>query len=51
MLVLLHQNGGTFGPRVPIGWPNRLVVVASSAWLMLVAWGAIKRRSHSSPVS
>ena len=28
---------GTFGPDVPIGWPNRLVVVAYALWLMAVA--------------
>ena len=40
--VLLPQNGGLFGPSVMIGWPNRLVVAAQSAWLMVVAWQAIK---------
>lgn len=28
---------GTFGPDVPIGWPNRLVVLAYALWLMAVA--------------
>jgi hypothetical protein len=44
LLVLLPQNGGQFGPHVIIGWPNRLFVVAYCAWLMLVAWRAIKLR-------
>ena len=39
--VLLPQHGGMFGPAVIIGWPNRLVVAAQSAWLMVVAWQAI----------
>lgn len=37
---LLAQSGGQFGPSVPVGWPNRLEVLAYSAWLMLVARGA-----------
>jgi hypothetical protein len=40
MVILLHQNGGKFGPSVAIGWPNRLLVVAYCAWMMLVAWRA-----------
>jgi len=28
---------GTFGPDVPIGWPNRLVVLAYALWLVAVA--------------
>lgn len=28
---------GKFGPDVPIGWPNRLVVLAYALWLMAVA--------------
>jgi hypothetical protein len=36
MAVLLPQNGGTFGPDVPIGWPNRLLVGAHCAWLVVV---------------
>lgn len=38
--VLLPQNDGKFGPDVLIGWPNRLVVVAYSGWLIVVAWRA-----------
>lgn len=33
----LSQSGGQFGPGVLIGWPNRLVVVAYTAWLMTAA--------------
>jgi hypothetical protein len=38
--VMLPQSQGRFGPDVLIGWPNRLNMVANSAWLMVVAWGA-----------
>lgn len=41
LAVLLPRNGGTFGPAVWIGWPNRLLVIAYSAWLLLVARSAM----------
>ena len=40
LAVMLPQSDGKFGPDVLIGWPNRLVVVAYSGWLMVVAWCA-----------
>jgi uncharacterized protein DUF998 len=40
--LMLPRNGGEFGPDVPIGWPNRLLVLAYCAWLMVVAWQAIR---------
>jgi hypothetical protein len=44
----LAQAGG-FGPGVPIGWPNRFIVVAYSIWLMTLAWHTIKlhQQAHS----
>jgi hypothetical protein len=33
----LSRSGGEFGPDVLIGWPNRILIVAYSAWLMAVA--------------
>lgn len=39
----LPQNGG-FGPNVVVGWPNRLLMLSYSGWLMIVAWRAIKLR-------
>lgn len=42
MAIMLPQSGGEFGPEVLIGWPNRLFVVANSAWLMIVAWRAAR---------
>lgn len=38
---VLPRSGG-FGPDVPIGWPNRLFLVANCAWLMAVAWHVIR---------
>jgi hypothetical protein len=46
--VMLPQGGGKFGPDVLIGWPNRLFVVAMSAWLMMVAWCALRLSSQRS---
>jgi hypothetical protein len=40
--VMLPRGDGGFGPDVPIGWPNRLLVLAYSAWLMVAAWQAIR---------
>ena len=38
LFIGLSQSGGTFGPGVLIGWPNRLLIVAYCGWLMLIAW-------------
>jgi hypothetical protein len=32
--VALRSQVGRFGPSVPVGWPNRLLVVAYCAWLI-----------------
>jgi Protein of unknown function (DUF998) len=40
--VMLSQSGGEFGPGVPVGWPNRIEVLAYCVWLMVVAWQAIR---------
>ena len=40
--VMVSQNGGEFGPGVPVGWPNRTEMLAYSAWLMTVAWQAVR---------
>ncbi len=32
----------TFGPDVLIGWTNRLLILTYSAWLITVAWQAIR---------
>lgn len=46
--IMLPQNDGKFGPEVLIGWPNRLLVVTYCAWLMTVAWRAIRLGQHRS---
>jgi hypothetical protein len=40
-------RAGKFGPDVPIGWPNRILVAAYCAWLVVVAWRAAQRRRIS----
>jgi hypothetical protein len=47
-MVVMFPDDGTFGPDVLIGWPNRFMMVAYSAWLMVVAWQAIRVREHNS---
>ena len=42
-------GNGEFGPDVLIGWPNRLLVLTYSAWLMVVAWQAIRAGSRDYP--
>jgi hypothetical protein len=39
-LAIMLPLAGKFGPNVWIGWPNRILMVAYSGWLMLVAWRA-----------
>ena len=36
-MAVMFPDDGTFGPDVLIGWPNRFMMVAYSAWLMVVA--------------
>jgi Protein of unknown function (DUF998) len=40
--VMVTQSGGEFGSEVLVGWPNRLEILAYSAWLMVVARQAIR---------
>jgi hypothetical protein len=44
--VMVSRSGGEFGPDVPVGWPNRIEIVAYSVWLMVVARQAIRVRSQ-----
>ena len=48
MVVMLPQNDGALGPEVLIGWPNRFLMLAYSAWLVTVATLALQRRRTSS---
>jgi hypothetical protein len=47
-MVVMFPDDGTFGPDVLIGWPNRFMMVAYTAWLIVVAWQAIRVREHNS---
>lgn len=44
--VMVSQSGGTFGPDVPVGWPNRIEILAYSVWLMVVARQATRIRAQ-----
>ena len=46
VFIGLSLSGGQFGPGVPAGWPNRLLVVAYCAWLIAVAWRADRLRGQ-----
>ncbi|RJO61969.1 DUF998 domain-containing protein [candidate division WS5 bacterium] len=39
-------SAGAVGPDVPIGWPNRIFVLAYSIWVLAAAWqvGRIEKR-------
>lgn len=47
--VIVTTFEGSFGPDVPVGWPNRLTMLANSAWLMTVAWHALSVSTHKPP--
>ncbi len=46
MLVMLPQNDGELGPAVLVGWPNRFLMLAYTAWLIMVAWLALQRPTY-----
>ena len=48
LFVVVVPRAGGFGPGLLIGWLNRLVVLTYCAWLMTVAWRAIKLRGQHS---
>jgi hypothetical protein len=39
-MISLSRNVSVF--KVPIGWPNRLLIVVYCGWVMVVAWNAIR---------
>jgi hypothetical protein len=47
-MAIMFPTDGTFGPDVLIGLPNRFMMVAYSAWLMVVAWHAARLREQRS---
>lgn len=44
--VIMTTFEGSFGPDVPVGWPNRLTMLVNSAWLMTIAWHALNVSTH-----
>jgi hypothetical protein len=42
LAMMMTASQGKFGPDVPVGWPNRLEVTAYAAWLLTVAWQAMR---------
>jgi hypothetical protein len=39
---VIHPGAGRVGPQVYLGWPNRLMVVVYSAWMIVVARYAMR---------
>jgi hypothetical protein len=46
-IVILSPIGRPGSRQALIGWPNRLLIVAYSAWVITVAWQALRVRSKS----
>lgn len=44
MALTFAVHDGRFGPAVPIGWPNRLLMVSYSGWLVAAAVPLLARR-------
>jgi len=38
--ALTARSGGAFGPDTPVGWPNRIGILAGCAWIVAVARAA-----------
>jgi Protein of unknown function (DUF998) len=47
VLAMATQFRGSFGPDVVIGWQNRLLIVAYTAWVIVAAWQANKQSQQS----
>ncbi len=48
VLIGVASNGGQFGAEMPIGWPNRLLVLAYCAWTIIAArWTVTAERPTS----
>lgn len=41
MMIVVPSDGG-FGPGVNVGWPNRFLLLVYTAWLVTLAWQAIR---------
>jgi hypothetical protein len=46
IFIGLELSGGEFGPQVPAGIPNRLLVIAYNVWVITVASQAAKLRGQ-----
>jgi hypothetical protein len=46
-VVAVTGHGGSAGPDVPMGWPNRAFMVAYCFWVTIVAWSASVRPGRS----
>jgi hypothetical protein len=46
-IVILSSTAKLGSGQALIGWPNRLLIVAYSAWVITVAWQALRVRSKS----
>jgi hypothetical membrane protein len=51
LFTSLAKTNGQFGPDVPIGWPNRLVVVCYELWIIIVAGKSIKLAGKQNEVN
>jgi uncharacterized protein DUF998 len=50
LFIGLSQSGGKFGPGVLIGWPNRILMFAYEAWLIVVALRVVQlHKNHALP--
>lgn len=47
LFIGLSQSGGKFGPGVLIGWPNRILMFAYDAWLIVVALRVVQLHKNS----
>jgi hypothetical protein len=45
--AMVSLKGSVAGVQVPIGWPNRLLVVVYCTWVIVVAWLAIRLRDQA----
>jgi hypothetical protein len=48
VLGITLSQAGEFGPEVLVGWPNRLLVIAYSVWIMALSWHAIQLNRQES---
>lgn len=41
-MALLFPEDGIFGPNVKLGWPNRIMILSHSIWLILISYCSIR---------